>query len=176
MPSMRRRWVASTSVRRYVPAGNVPPLAPQYSKPWPPDILNLPTPVSLIDSWEITIHRIIPSPDKWNWRIPFKRWRSIRHWQNNKMNHMIPYSCLPPKFLSSLLSLSPPPPPPSLSPIPSLVMPVSARGHPHTASSSLLAFLLVLFHSVAHYLFRIFSGQDLVYMHPVINLLLQFAN
>ena len=37
MTSMRRRYVASTSLRRHVPAGNLaPPLAPQYSKPCPP--------------------------------------------------------------------------------------------------------------------------------------------
>ena len=37
MTSMRRHYVASTSLRRHVPAGNLPPpLAPQYSKPWPP--------------------------------------------------------------------------------------------------------------------------------------------
>ena len=37
MTSMRRRYVASTSLRRHVPAGNWLPLAPppQYSKPWP---------------------------------------------------------------------------------------------------------------------------------------------
>ena len=35
MTSMGRRYVASTSVRRHVPAGNLAPLAPQYSKPWP---------------------------------------------------------------------------------------------------------------------------------------------
>ena len=40
MTSMRRRYVASTSLRRHVPAGNLPPppnilnLAPQYSKPY----------------------------------------------------------------------------------------------------------------------------------------------
>ena len=28
MTSMRRRYVASTSLRRHVPAGNLPPLAP----------------------------------------------------------------------------------------------------------------------------------------------------
>ena len=34
MTSKRRRYVASTSLRRHVPAGNLPPpLAPQYSKP-----------------------------------------------------------------------------------------------------------------------------------------------
>ena len=34
MTSMRRRYVASTSLRRHVPTGNLPPpLAPQYSKP-----------------------------------------------------------------------------------------------------------------------------------------------
>ena len=34
---MRRRYVASTSLRRHVPAGNLAPLGPppQYSKPWP---------------------------------------------------------------------------------------------------------------------------------------------
>ena len=30
---MRRHCVASTSVQRHVPAGNLPPMAPQYSKP-----------------------------------------------------------------------------------------------------------------------------------------------
>ena len=35
MTSMRRRYVASTSLRRHVPAGNSPP------PPWPPNILNL---------------------------------------------------------------------------------------------------------------------------------------
>ena len=57
MTSMRRRYVASTSLRRHVPAGNLAPLAPppppQCSKPcsppyfklWPPNILNLPTPM-----------------------------------------------------------------------------------------------------------------------------------
>ena len=39
MTSMRRRYVASTSLRRHVPAGNLPP------PPWPPNILNLPTPM-----------------------------------------------------------------------------------------------------------------------------------
>ena len=34
MTSMRRQYVASTSVRRHVPAGNLaPPWPPQYSKP-----------------------------------------------------------------------------------------------------------------------------------------------
>ena len=34
---MRRRYVASTSLRRHVPAGNLaPPWPPQNSKPWPP--------------------------------------------------------------------------------------------------------------------------------------------
>ena len=37
MTSMRRRYVASTSLRRHVPAGNsAPPWPPKYSKPWPP--------------------------------------------------------------------------------------------------------------------------------------------
>ena len=38
MTSMRCRYVASTSLRRHVPAVNLPPLAPppQYSKHWPP--------------------------------------------------------------------------------------------------------------------------------------------
>ena len=33
---MRHRYVASTSLRRHVPAGNLPPLTPphHYSKPW----------------------------------------------------------------------------------------------------------------------------------------------
>ena len=43
MTSMRRRYVASTSLRRHVPAGNLAP-------PWPPNILNLPTPMSYIYS------------------------------------------------------------------------------------------------------------------------------
>ena len=34
MTSMRRRYVASTSLRRHVPAGNLAP--PQNSRPWPP--------------------------------------------------------------------------------------------------------------------------------------------
>ena len=34
MTSMRRRYVASTSLRRHVPAGSLAP--PKYSKPWPP--------------------------------------------------------------------------------------------------------------------------------------------
>ena len=38
MTSMRRRYVASTSLRRHVPAGNLPP-------PLAPNILNLPTPM-----------------------------------------------------------------------------------------------------------------------------------
>ena len=44
---MRRHYVASTSLRRHVPAGNLapPPWPPQYSKSWPPNILNLPTPI-----------------------------------------------------------------------------------------------------------------------------------
>ena len=34
---MRRRYVASTSLQRDVPTGNLAPLGPpQYSKPWPP--------------------------------------------------------------------------------------------------------------------------------------------
>ena len=34
---MRRRYVASMSLRRHVPTGNLAPLGPpQYSKPWPP--------------------------------------------------------------------------------------------------------------------------------------------
>ena len=37
MTSMRRHDVASMSLRRHVPAGNLPPpLPPQYSIPWPP--------------------------------------------------------------------------------------------------------------------------------------------
>ena len=47
MTSMRHRYVASTPLRRHVPAGNLAPLPPrpppQYSKPCPPppNILNL---------------------------------------------------------------------------------------------------------------------------------------
>ena len=43
---MRRHYVVSTSLRRHVPAGNLP--LPQYSKPCnapPPNILNLPPPM-----------------------------------------------------------------------------------------------------------------------------------
>ena len=40
MTSMRRRYVASTSLRHHVPAGNLAPLGP-------PNILNLPTPMHL---------------------------------------------------------------------------------------------------------------------------------
>ena len=50
---MRRHYVASTLVRRHVPARNVPPprLAAQYSKPCPPpNILNRPTPMFLMSS------------------------------------------------------------------------------------------------------------------------------
>ena len=37
MTWMRRRYVASTSLRRHVPTGNLaPPWPPQHSKPWPP--------------------------------------------------------------------------------------------------------------------------------------------
>ena len=39
MTSMRRRYVASTSLRRHVPTGNLAPPCPpppQNSKPWPP--------------------------------------------------------------------------------------------------------------------------------------------
>ena len=37
MTSMRRRYVASMSLRRHVPAGTLPPpWHPQYSKPCPP--------------------------------------------------------------------------------------------------------------------------------------------
>ena len=37
MTSMRRHYVASTSLRRDVPAGSLPPpMPPPYSKPWPP--------------------------------------------------------------------------------------------------------------------------------------------
>ena len=40
MTLMRRRYVASTSLRRHVPAGNLaPPPPPQYSKPCPPPTL-----------------------------------------------------------------------------------------------------------------------------------------
>ena len=42
MTSMRSRYVTSTSVRRHVPAGNFPP------SPWPPNILNLPTPMEMV--------------------------------------------------------------------------------------------------------------------------------
>ena len=51
MTSMRRRYVASTSLRCHVPTMNLaPPLKSpphQYSKPWPPNILNLPTPMTM---------------------------------------------------------------------------------------------------------------------------------
>ena len=53
--TLMRRYVASTSLRRHVPAGNLPPPpcppTPQYSKPWPPNILNLPTPMSKFNTF-----------------------------------------------------------------------------------------------------------------------------
>ena len=52
MTSMRRRYVASTSFRRHMPAGTLPPplpLAPQYYKPWPPNILNLAPPPNILN-------------------------------------------------------------------------------------------------------------------------------
>ena len=62
MTSMRRRYVASTSLRRHVPAGN---LAPPWPPPnilnlGPPNILNLPTPmngdvISLLSKLEIQL-------------------------------------------------------------------------------------------------------------------------
>ena len=47
MTSMRRHYVASTSLRRHVPAGNLaPPLgSPNILNLGPPNILNLPTPM-----------------------------------------------------------------------------------------------------------------------------------
>ena len=45
---MRRRYVASKSLRRHVPARNLAPLGPPISKPWPPNILDLPTPMKYI--------------------------------------------------------------------------------------------------------------------------------
>ena len=52
MTLMRRHYVASTSVRRHVPAGNLPPPLPPYIlnlAPPPPNILNLPTTIQLSD-------------------------------------------------------------------------------------------------------------------------------
>ena len=48
--SLRRIDVGTTSIR-HVPAGNLlPPFAPQLSKPWSPNVLNLPTPLWLGDN------------------------------------------------------------------------------------------------------------------------------
>ena len=48
MTSMRRRYVASTSLRRHVPAGNLaPPGSPKILNLGPPNTLNLPTPMSI---------------------------------------------------------------------------------------------------------------------------------
>ena len=44
MMSMRPRYVASTSLRRHVPAGNLTP-PPNILNLGPPNILNLPTPL-----------------------------------------------------------------------------------------------------------------------------------
>ena len=43
MMSMRRRYVASTSLQRHVPAGNLPP--PNILNLGPPNILNLGPPI-----------------------------------------------------------------------------------------------------------------------------------
>ena len=70
MTSMRRRYVASTSLRRHVPAGNLAPLPLQYSKPCPPpNILNLPTPMEVTvkslcmwtDISETSLRRHVPA-------------------------------------------------------------------------------------------------------------------
>ena len=46
MTSMRRRYVASKSLRRHVPAGNLAPLGTaNILNLGPPNILNLPTPM-----------------------------------------------------------------------------------------------------------------------------------
>ena len=58
MTSMRRRYVASTSVRRHVPAGNLTPLAPHppnILNLGPPNILNLPTPMLLCATVRVRI-------------------------------------------------------------------------------------------------------------------------
>ena len=48
MTSMRRRYVASTSSRRHVPAGNLPPPPPpKILNLGPPNFLNLPTPMQV---------------------------------------------------------------------------------------------------------------------------------
>ena len=47
MTSMRRRYVASTSFRRRVPAGNLPPPPQILNLGPPPNILNLPTPMNI---------------------------------------------------------------------------------------------------------------------------------
>ena len=58
MTSMRRRNVASTSLRRHVPTGNLAPLGPpNILNLGPPNILNLPTPMikySLPKAWRFT--------------------------------------------------------------------------------------------------------------------------
>ena len=51
MTSMRRRYVTSTSLRRHVPLGIWPPLAPpNILNLGPPNIVNLPTPMGS-ESW-----------------------------------------------------------------------------------------------------------------------------
>ena len=61
MTSMRRRYVASTSVRCHVHAGT--PLAPQYFKPWPPNILILPMPIVSQSLRESKLLRISTNKD-----------------------------------------------------------------------------------------------------------------
>ena len=61
MTSMRRQYVASTSLRRHVPAGNLAPSwPPNILNLGPPNILNLPTPMNHIQ-YESEYMCIIPS-------------------------------------------------------------------------------------------------------------------
>ena len=62
MTSMRRRYVASTSLRRHVPAGNLDPLGPpKILNLGPPNILNLPTPMLLV--YDLTLAPDVDLPN-----------------------------------------------------------------------------------------------------------------
>ena len=56
MTSMRRRYIASTSLQRHVPAGNLAPLGP-------PNILNLPSPMTMISSVDLAHYGVSRAKD-----------------------------------------------------------------------------------------------------------------
>ena len=64
MTSMRRHYIASTSLRRHVPAGNLPPPCtpppppPQYSKPWAPQY-SKPSYANAVDRWKTGEQQVI---------------------------------------------------------------------------------------------------------------------